>query len=169
MTNMHPGGPSHKMARICTIMTDDFALVRDGARVQTIARLMLERGLAFVFVTDATDAVVGYVSMVELAAHGFSRDQPAGEAFHLDSRDPTTAREIMCTSVMTLHQATSIKNAAALFAFTRAEQALVASQKQRALATVSPLDVLRWLAGKPTDNLQECEASRWRTSCGVEK
>ena len=167
---------------ISSIMSHDFAVVRDIVNVALVAKFLLERGITCAAVSDESDSLIGYVSMIDLVREryingdtdndasartemrrGFNGDLKSG--FHVESTPRATARDIMMPFVLRLREDAPIDEAAALMAFERVHRVLVVSKSGKLVGIVSALDVLRWLAIRDGYTVPENAKKRWRDSC----
>lgn len=177
--------PTHHLAGstpVSSIMTRHLAVVRDTLHVDRLAHLLLKHKVSCVAVSNASGALVGHVSMIDLIRDQFVNgdteeegaasarmqhrvDGALGSGFHLKPTTNTTVRDIMMPFVLRLPETASIEKAAAIMAFEGVHRLVVVSQSNTVVGMVAALDVLRWLGDRHGHALTESAKSQWRSSC----
>jgi CBS domain-containing protein len=163
---------------VSSIMTRDFAVVRDSVNVHELTKFLLERRITCAAVSDACGKLVGYVSMTDLVRERFmngetenyapSRKRTArsySDGFHLESVPRATVRDIMMPFVFRVPENAPIDHAAALMAREGVHRVLIVSEANEVVGIVSALDILRWLAKQDGYVVRESRNARWRHSC----
>jgi len=166
--------------------------------VDTLTRYLLERKMMSVLVADERGRVLGFVSMIDLVRdHYLNGDTTAEDTvtnkesavdllkrvfrgqsrsgFHIENGGPAhatsaTVGTIMMPFVLALFENAPINEAAALMAMENVHSIVIVDQAQRAVGTVSALDILRWWAKREgvsgDDGEKESRRSAdWRASC----
>jgi len=159
-----------------SIMTTDFAVVRDTLGVDLLAEGLLRRGVSCAAVANAQGIVVGYVSMIDLVRerymNGETHDAPvrrgtkregSGPALHLEATRNATARDIMMPFVLRLPETATIADAAAMMASEGVHRVLVVSALGNVVGIVCALDILRWMAQR--DGCAVTRRADWRRAC----
>jgi CBS domain-containing protein len=167
---------------VSSIMTREFAVVRDSLDVESLTKFLLRRKLTCAAVSNARGALIGYVSMIDLVRERYMNgetedDAPAsadmrhrndGElrsGFHLESLPRASAGDIMMPFVLRLPETAPIDEAAVLMAAENVHRVLIVSASDEAVGIISALDILRWLAERDGYVAPESVTSRWRASC----
>jgi CBS domain-containing protein len=150
---------------IWAVMGDGDDSVDPAMSVESLATLLLERGLSAVPVIER-GALVGMVSMTDLVREVQDRGDDGervplrvrdtigmiqaelGDGFHATELARATVDEIMTPVVFSLNDTSSVRQAAALMAFERVRQLAVYGASGTIVGVVSALDIMRWLAGE---------------------
>ncbi len=149
--------------------------------VDSLATLLLERGLSCVAVKDHHGAIIGFVSMTDLVRerrmNGDTEDEhvtrslPKGArrqmrwGFHVTNRSGATVRSIMMPFLLSIPGDSPVDRAAALMAFEGVHRLLVLSPLYDVIGIVSAFDVLRWQARRAGYIISDHTRSAWRHHC----
>ena len=115
-------------------------------------------------VIDETGMLLGVVSKTDLVAHhldqGDSVDEPPvrrperqssratnSPTFHAQVENPDTVAEVMCQTVLTVTEETTIARAAEVMAVHRVHGLPVIGPNRTVIGWVSTLDILSWVSG----------------------
>ncbi len=174
--------PSPGSSPVSSIMTHDFAVVRDSLTIELLTKFLLERSVTCAAVADDRGTLVGYVSMIDLVRERYingeteddasSRKQMRRESngelrsgFHLEPVPRARVSDIMMPFVLRLSDSAPIDAAAAVMAREGVHRVLIVSASNKVVGIVSALDVLRWLARRDGYAVPESKDVRWRNSC----
>lgn len=144
--------PLHEAIRTETLC------VRSDVGVESVRRLLLERGLRAAPVVDADGKLIGIVSksdllrdVVELTdREELSSSVPLVEGFHEDSDDTRTVADVMTPCAHALPASAPVAHAVALMAIDEIHEVPVVRSEQdgRVVGMFTSLDGLRWLAAR---------------------
>ncbi len=168
-------------AAISTIMSRDFAVVRDSLEVDQLVDYFLQTGVTSAAVSDEHGALMGCVSMVDVVRERHingETDQVRLDFVTRGGRESgqrtgvrrvsqlSCVRDIMMPFVLRLEEDATIDEAAAVMALERVHRLLVVSRTNEAVGTISALDVLRWLAERDGYKVPaSSEAAKLRALC----
>jgi CBS domain-containing protein len=135
-------------------------VVRADMDLESVAHLLLERGLSGVPVVDERGAAIGVVSKTDLLryqqtetqTYEASPDDLGGTNFegergiHLEQPSTAKVADAMTPLAFTLPESSTIARAAALMAFEHVQQVPVTGPDGAVVGMVGSVDILRWIA-----------------------
>jgi CBS domain-containing protein len=146
------------------IMNREVVSVRPDFLLTSLEGLLVSQDLSRVPVIDDSGKLLGVVSKTDLVTHhldkgdagqeaqarvagrrGVRQQVPAG--FHQDEESGDTVAEVMCQTVLTVTQETSIARAAELMAVHKVHGLPVVGADGKVIGWLSSLDILSWVAG----------------------
>ena len=141
---------------ISRLIGREVVCIRGDLPFDSLVRLLADGPVAALPVVDETGAPIGIVSRTDvfrcIAAEGDTSERPTeetarlGRGFHVDRWAERTAAEFMNPVVLSLHEATSVAQAAAFMAYEGIHQVPVVSDERKVVGILCTLDVLRWIA-----------------------
>ena len=154
--------PDANGTAISFLMTPEVCCVREDVSVDSVAALLLGRGLDVVPVVDRDGRGIGVVSIADVArelhevgdtAYDFVlpsrlRDGDLGPGFHDERLPSRTAADVMTPLVAALPEGTSIDRAVSVLMRERFDRVHVVSAEGKVLGLLSALDLLVWYAGE---------------------
>jgi len=152
------------------VMTRKVYLLRPDLSIESAAWLLLQRALSGAPVVDATDELVGFLSMTDLVRerheHGDTDEavtDPVLEAgFHSTRISRATVGEVMNLNVLALPPECTLTRAAALMAHDGIHRVPIVSRDRRVVGMLSSLDVLAWLGRRENAERRKLEPpARW--------
>jgi CBS-domain-containing membrane protein len=176
--NDTPNGPL-VVGQIMTPLKDT-VIVDAKMDIESLATLLLERGLNCVAVRDARGTITGFVSMADLVRehhlNGGTEDESPTRVlskrarrvawgFHITKRPRATVKSIMMPFLLSVPADSPIERAAALMAFEGVHRLLVLSPRYEVTGIVSALDVMRSQAKRAGYAIPDYTRSEWRHFC----
>lgn len=122
---------------VSTVMTAHVTCVSPDLAIETLASLLVERGMSGVPVVDESGRAIGVVSKSDLVRRQLESGAP-------ESRG--RVRDIMMPIAFTMPEGVSISHAAALMAYECIHRVPIVAADGTVIGIVSALDILRWLA-----------------------
>jgi CBS domain-containing protein len=146
--------------RLSEILPLRSTVVRADMDLETVAHVLLERGLNGVPVVDERGEAIGVVSKTDLLRHQqaeartyeASPDDLAGtdcdgeRGLHLEQPSTAKVADAMTPLAFTLPETSTIARAAALMAFEHVQQVPVTGPDRTVVGMVGSADILRWIA-----------------------
>jgi CBS domain-containing protein len=124
-------------AVVSDVMTRDVLCAREDTSIQSLADVLLARGLSGAPVTSDKGRLVGYAAMTDIA-----RAMTEGGVV----ADETGVGEIMTPAAYAISERTPLAQAAALMAYEAVVRLPVVSDRGEVVGLLSALDIVRWLA-----------------------
>jgi CBS domain-containing protein len=135
-------------------------VVRADMDLETVAHLLLERGLNGVPVIDERGEAIGVVSKTDLLRYQETEvrtyeaspgdlggtDFDGERGFHLEQPSTAKVADAMTPLAFTLPETSTIARAAALMAFEHVQQVPVTGPDRAVVGMVGSADILRWIA-----------------------
>ena len=122
---------------VADVMSQDVLCVPAEMTLDTLAGLLLERGLGTAPVIDARGRLIGMVTTTDLARAAWDPEL-RGRA--------TTVADVMMPFAFTLAGSATVARAAALMSYEGVGRIVVTQLDGRVAGVVSGMDVMRWLA-----------------------
>lgn len=146
--------------RLTEIIPLQTAVVRADMDLDSVAHVLLERGLNAVPVVDEHGGAIGVISKTDLLRYQQSEpptyeptpDDLGGTGFdgelglHLEQPSTAKVADAMTPVAYTLPETSTIARAAALMAFEHIQQIPVTGPDGAVVGTVGSTDILRWVA-----------------------
>jgi CBS domain-containing protein len=143
---------------VSAMMTASPLCVRADMSVESLARLLVERGISGAPVVDEAGRPIGVVSKSDLVRHSVDltpgpterTDESAlaalGAGFHLDELVDASVGDIMMPIAFTVRATDSLSRAATLMGWEGVHRLPVVTDDGTVVGILSSLDVMRWLA-----------------------
>lgn len=125
---------------ISEIMTTDVTCVSPDLSVETLARMMIDRGFSGAPVIGDDKKPIGVVSKTDILRRSVELGSEG------EDRNDVTVAEIMTPVAFTLSEHATIAEAAALMSFEGTHRVPAVSREGLVVGIVSSIDVLRWIA-----------------------
>lgn len=143
--------PAPNLCTVEEVMTRDVVTVRSDMRLQTVAELLLDRGISGAPVVDEAGRVLGLISKTDLVRWQLDDEDLAalavGPGQHLE--DSTTAEDVMTKGLVTVQAGTSLSAAAEEMALAGVHRVPVVDAAGVMVGLVTSTDIVRWVAGLP--------------------
>jgi CBS domain-containing protein len=144
-----------------SIMSTNVQCVRADVSIETVAALLLERGISALPVVDEQGHAIGVISKTDLVRarsddagteaatvriRSAAFEYELGPGFHAERIASATAGEVMTPFAFSVPEDTPISRAAALMGYEGVHRLLVVSADNKVIGVVAALDVLSWMA-----------------------
>ena len=145
------------------VMSREVVSVRPDLLLTSLESLLITQDLSRVPVIDDAGTLLGIVSKTDLVTLHMDQadavDVPPARipgrkgarqtipGFHTDAENGETVTDVMCQTVLTVGEQTTIARAAELMAVHRVHGLPVVAPNARVIGWISALDIVSWVAG----------------------